>query len=307
MPKNPYNFTPSTLKGKLPDATGDVIFVDSVSGNASGDGSSLRPFDKIPSAVAKSGLSFGDVIVAMPGHAETISSATALTMSVAGISVIGLGSGANRPTVTLDTAATATINVTAANVSFRNIILSANFADIVSFFTLTTAANFTLDGCYFKATATNMNALYVVDTDATTDNAAGLTIRNCKWIEPDLATVGLVKMDGSNSDVTISNNFLQLGVNNNKSVLTVANGKVVTNLVMDGNKVFRLNTDSATGGLLFHTDGSTNSGIVSNNFVQHADTAAEILITASSGLGTFNNYASGVAGASGYILPAVDS
>ena len=76
---------------------------------------------------------------------------------------------------------------------------------------------------------------------------------------------------------------------------------------MVGNRVFRLNTDTATGGILFHTNQSDNSGIVAHNFAQHADTAAELLLTASSGLGTFENFASGVAGASGYVLPARDS
>lgn len=262
----------------------------------------------IAGAVAQCTSSAGDTIFVLPGHTETISSSSALTLSVAGINIIGLGAGALRPTITLDTATTATINVTAANITVKNMIFTANFADIVSFFTTTTANNFTLDGCYFKATATNMNSLYVVDTNATSNDTDGLTIKNCKWIEPDTATVSMVKMDGTNADVTIDNNFVQIGVNNNKAALvTVATGKVVTNLVMINNRVFRLNTDTATGAILFSTDGSTNSGIVANNFVQHADTASELLITASSGLGTFNNYASGVVGASGYLLPAADS
>ena len=308
MPKNPYNFTPSTLKGQLPVAYGDVIFVDSATGNSSGDGSSLRPFNTIENALNKSGVSAGDIIVVMEGHAETISSATALNADIAGVQVIGQGFGSRRPTITLDTATTTTIPVTVANFAFKNIIFTANFADIVSVFTITTANNFTLENCYFKATATNMNFLNIVDTNATTNDASGLTIRNCKWIEPDLATLSLVKVDGSNADIVIADNFVQLGVNNNVAALmTVATGKVVTNLQMTGNRVFRLNTDTATGAILFSTDGSTNSGIVANNFAQHADTAGELLITASSGLGTFNNYASGVAGASGYILPAVDS
>lgn len=268
----------------------------------------VRFASTIAGAVTQCTAAAGDTIYVMPGHTETISSATALTLSVSGINIIGLGAGALRPTITLDTATTATINATAANITVKNMIFTANFADIVSFFTLTTANNFTLDGCYFKATATNMNSLYVVDTNATSNDADGLTIKNCKWIEPDTATVSMVKMDGTNADVTMDNNFVQIGVNNNKpALMNVATGKVVTNLVMTNNRVFRLNTDTATGAILFHTDGSTNSGIVANNFAQHADTAAELLITASSGLGTFNNYASGVAGASGYLLPAADS
>lgn len=292
----------------LPRARGRDFYVSSVVGRA---GTSAKNPDNaittIDAAVNLCGASRGDRIILMEGHAETISSATAINLDIAGITIIGIGSGALRPTITLDTATTTTIPVSAANVTIRNVVFSANFADIVSFFTLTTAKHFFLDGCYFKSTATNMNSLYVVDTNATTADADGLRIENCKWIEPDTATVGWIKADGTNDDWRFVNNFSNLGVNNNKSLITAAAGKVITNLQIQGNRTVRLNTDTATGGLLFHTDGSTNSGVVSDNYSQHADTAAELIVTASSGLSLFQNYSSGVNGNSGYIIATIDS
>ena len=267
-----------------------------------------RIFTTIDDAINACTASAGDVILVMPGHTETISSATALNLDVAGISIVGLGVGSLRPTITLDTATTTTIPVSAANITVKNMIFTANFADIVSVFTLTTAKNLNLDGNYFKATATDMNFLYIVDTNTTTSDCDGLTIVNNKWIEPDTATLSMVKMDGTNYDINIKNNFLQLGVNNNKaSLVAIITGKVIGNSQILDNMVYRLNTDSATGALLVTTDGSTNTGIIARNFVQHADTAAELLVTASSGFGVFSNYASGVAGASGYLLPGADS
>lgn len=268
----------------------------------------LHFFATIDAAINECTASAGDKILVMPGHTETLSDATSLNLDVAGISIIGLGAGSLRPTITLDTATTATIPASAADITVENIIITANFADIVSAFTLAAAANFTLRNVYVKATATNMNFLYVVDTSAVTSAASGLTIEGCKWIDADLVCESMVKLDGDNSDVTIADNFVQLGVNDNSAALMViADGKSVFNLQMVGNRVFRLNTDTATGAILLHTNQSDNSGIVAHNFAQHADTAAELLITASSGLGTFENFASGVAGASGYVLPARDS
>ena len=186
--------------------------------------------------------------------------------------------------------------------------LGANFADIVSFFTLTTAKNFTLEGNLFKATATNMNSLYVVDTNATTADCDGLSIIGNKWIEPDTATLSMIKMDGTNDSITVTGNYLSLGVNNNKAAIAaIATGKIITNADIGSNLVFRLNTDTATGAILASTDTTANSGLVYGNFVQHADTAGELLITANAGWGVFQNYASGVVGASGYLLPAADS
>jgi len=290
----------------LSDAT--TLQVSQRGGSDGNKGTYDSPFATLSYAVSQCVANRGDVIMVKPGHTETISSATALTLSVAGVAIIGLGVGTNRPTFTLDTATTATINVTAANVSIKNCIFTANYADIVSFFTLTTAKNFAIEGNLFKATATNMNSLYVVDTNATSADCDGLAIIGNKWIEPDTATLSMVKMDGTNNNVTISGNLVSLGVNNNKAALVaIATGKILTNAWVSGNRVFRLNTDTATGAILVSTDGSTNTGLIFDNYVQHADTAAEILVTASAGFGTFQNFASGAQGASGYLLPAADA
>jgi|TARA_Y100000310_G_scaffold140332_2_gene139713 hypothetical protein len=286
-------------------AAGRQILQDIFGGDPDGKG---RYYGTIDEAVNQTTASRGDTILVAEGHTEDLSDATTLNLDVAGVRILGLGAGSTRPTITFDTATTATIPVSAANVTVENMIFTANFADIVSVFTLAAAANFALRNCYIKATATSMNFLYVVDTNTTTSAASGLTIEGCKWIDPDLVCESLVKMDGDNSDVTIRDNFVQLGVNNNTaSLLAVITNKSVFNLQMTGNRVFRLNTDTATGAILLTTDQADNSGVVANNFAQHADTASELLITASSGLGTFENYASGVAGASGYLLPAADS
>lgn len=280
----------------------------SLTGSDGNAGTYTKPFATIDYAVGQCSAGRGDIIIVMPGHAETLSAAGAIALDVAGVLVMGVGSGTSRPTLTLDTATTASITVSANNVAFKNIIVSANFADIVTVFDVTTAKDFCIEGCYFKATATNMNFLNIVDTNATTAACDGLTLIDNMWIEPDLATLSMVKMDGTNDRVAFEGNYVNLGVNNNKAALvTIATGKVVTNLRMYRNKVYRLNTDTATGAILLHTDGTTLTGIVANNFAQHADTAAELLITASCGLAVFSNYASGVAGASGYLLPAADS
>src|ERR1700757_2697851 len=50
-----------------------------------------------------------DILFVLPGHKETISSATVLTLNTAGVAIIGLGSGLLRPTFTFTTATTANI------------------------------------------------------------------------------------------------------------------------------------------------------------------------------------------------------
>lgn len=287
---------------------GSVLAKGGIGGSDGNKGSYQQPFATVDGAVNKCVAGRGDVIFVMPGHTETISSATALNLDIAGVAVVGLGSGTLRPTFTLDTAATTTIPVSAANISIKNCIFTANFADITSVFTLTTAKEFFLEENLFKATATDMNFLNIVDTN-TTDNAAdGLTLIGNEWIEPDVASLQMVKADATQARVNISDNNVTLGVKNNTPCLAaIATGKIFTEAKITGNHVYRLNTDTATGAILLTTDGSTNTGIIADNFAQHANTLGELLVTASAGFGVFDNKASGVAGASGYLLPAADS
>jgi hypothetical protein len=292
----------------IPVSFGQYLFVDATNGSDSNRGTKKAPFASIDYAIGKCDSGAGDVIVAAPWHAENISAAGALACDVAGVNIIGLGSGTFRPTLTLNTAATSSITVSAANVCWNNVRFMANFADLNQVFTLTTAKGFSLDNCAFKATATNMNFLYIVDTNATTDDAANMSITNCKWFDVDTANLTFVKMDGTNSDVKFCGNLLNPGILNNKpTIMEIATGKVVTNLDCGWNKIFRLNTDTASGGILITTDGSTNSGWIYNNYIMQLDTAAEVLVTASSGFSFFENKTASVVTTSGYILPGVDS
>lgn len=127
-----------------------IVERPNVSGADRLPGTFNRPLQTLAGALLQCQQGAGDVIMVKPGHRETISSATALALSVANVAVIGLGIGNMRPTFTLDTAATANIQLRAANVSLQNLIFNANFADIASMITAqtfsTTATISTING-----------------------------------------------------------------------------------------------------------------------------------------------------------------
>jgi len=269
--------------------------------------SSTLVFATIDSAVGSLMANRGDTIVVAPGHAETISSATALALDVAGINIIGLGEGTDRPTLTFDTANTATIAVSVANVTIENIVFSANFADIASLFTLTTAKNFKLKNCGFKATATNMNFLTLATTNAVANTADGLTVEGCTWIEPDTSTSTMLTIVEDLDGLIVKGNYLNLGVNTSDlpAIAIVATGKDLTNLRVEGNDVIRLNDANP---LLIDVDTTTaNTGIVKDNNVRHLDTAAELIVTAGTNIGFFRNNSTAAIDKSGFIIPVIDS
>lgn len=250
----------------------------------------------------------GDIILIAPGHAETISSATALTISTAGVKIIGLGSGGLRPTFTLDTATTATINVTANNVTIQNCVFVANYAAIAACFTTTTAADFQLLDCEFRDTSSVLNFVTIVDTNATSNNTDGLTIKNCKRIGAGATNnTCLVKMDGTNDRLTIEGCYVAHNAITTAGLMPIATGKVVTNALILNNRINLVGASGATTGIIITTDGSTNSGYIDGNRVQSLDATSEILVTASSGFVFGVNYYSGAADKSGYILPAQDA
>lgn len=124
-----------------------------------------RPFQTLAGALLQCQQGGGDVIMVKPGHRETISSATALALNVAGVAVIGLGLGNSRPTFVLDTATTANIPLRSANVSLQNLIFQANFADIASIFTaatfsITASIGITTGAALLTVTAVGSGTIY---------------------------------------------------------------------------------------------------------------------------------------------------
>jgi hypothetical protein len=118
-------------------------------GSDGNKGSFNSPFATVAYAITQCTANRGDVIMVKAGHTETISDATTFAGNVAGVAVVGLGTGSLRPTFTFDTANTATIPVSADNVAFKNCIFVANFLSIAAPFTLATAKNFAVEDCYF--------------------------------------------------------------------------------------------------------------------------------------------------------------
>ncbi len=369
---------------------GRVFWLDSVNGSDNNRGTFARPFASLSGALsmmaAPAPTVWNDLLMVKPGHFEKISSATALSIDLSGVQIIGLGIGAGRPMIVLDTANTATINVTGSDVTFQNFQFKGNFLAIAALFTLggATAAtgissvtasisgttmtvsasasgklypgstlhsttsgfipgtrivsqlsgttggvgvytvsqsqtvasgtvtsvcrNFTLNECEIRDASAILNFKYPVKTSATSNACDGLTIMNCKIVSSHTTNAaGIVNMSGTNDSVAISNNYYISATTDVTGWLPIATGKVVTNLTILNNVINLQGTSGNTAGILVTTNGSTNSGMVAGNFVQSLDATSEILATASSGLLFSQNYYSGAADKSGYLLPAADA
>ena len=122
---------------------GNVFWVDSGAGSDSGKGTHNQPWATLDYAVGRCTANNGDIIVLKAGHAETLASAGAIACDVAGIAIVGLGSGADRPTFTFS-ATDSTMTVSAASIAIKNILIKPSIDSVVSPIVVS-AADCTLD------------------------------------------------------------------------------------------------------------------------------------------------------------------
>lgn len=159
------------------ETSGKVFFVGStaVPGGVVGvDAAQLgdrpqQPYATIDFAIGQCVASRGDVIVVLPGHAETVT--VAITMDIAGVTLWGLGAGRNRPAITASGAIDA-CTVTAANCRIHNLRFVGAAASVTAQINVA-AADLTVTKCVIEQDAVPLVAVTV---------AAGgnrLTIADC--------------------------------------------------------------------------------------------------------------------------------
>lgn len=168
---------------------GAIYFVSSVTGtNLAGYGANPdAPVATLAYALATMVPApvSGDVIYVLPGHAESLTAASAIT-AIAGVKVVGLGVGAARPTFTFSTVSTATWAIAAANFSILNIRVTSTVAGLVQMFVIT-AAGCTLDTIDYLEDGTHDALQFANLSSAATD----CTIQNCSWIQTTTAASAL--------------------------------------------------------------------------------------------------------------------
>lgn len=157
----------------LLETPGSTFYVSSATGtDAAGYGTTPNsPTATLDYAIGLCTANKGDVIVLLPGHAETT---TAIALDVAGVRIVGLGFGASRPTLTSTAAATDLINVTAANCRIENVRLVGAASNCTALIDLSTAADdFACIGCELVQAATPLIGVTI--------NGDRFLFRGCKF------------------------------------------------------------------------------------------------------------------------------
>ena len=273
------------------------------------NGSFSAPFSTLAYALSRCTAGRGDIIFVKPGHAETIADATTLALNVAGVAIIGLGTGASRPTLTFSTANTANIPVTAANMSIQNILFVANFLAIASVFTATgtaTPTDFTVEKCEFRDASSVLNFVSIVTGNATANSLSGLVFdgNTISSLGTTAATTA-IKFGAAADRVSVRDNFGVWAILNDTAAMIAGGANNLTNLDFGRNKLTRPNT-SSTGGSFISSSSTACTGHCYDNYMYQLDNTAGIWIATGTGLSFTNNFSpiTGAADKSALINPA---
>lgn len=250
--------------------TGNVFFVDSGSSgrrDAADHGTSPdTPFATIDYAIGRCTADNGDVILVMPGHTETIAAAAGIACDVAGVSIIGLGMGGARPTITWS-ATGSTWTVSAANVTIANIRCTVSVDEVVKLFVVS-AANVTFDRVDFFETASAQAIQFMLTTAA----ADYLTIRNCVHRQLTAAGSAQVWIELVGTDHTrIIDNSIFIVANASTSSICISGSTTVIYAEIARNQIMWIG-----GTITKAIDLGSGTGVVSDNRIALSSTAGAI-------------------------------
>ncbi len=276
-----------------------------IGGSNTNPGTYNQPFSTIDYAIGRCTAGRGDMIIVKPGHAETLAAVGAIAADVAGVGIIGLGSGASAPTLNITLATAGIVDISAANTSWVNIRFVMGVADAEPISLGTGGDGTSFEKCLFTDTSTVLNYLNMIKVATTCGN---LSWNDCVFIGESASNDSaiLFAAGGTNDRVYIKGCQFMNNVAQTSVVGQVKGTGDATNSWIDG-CLFRSIID---GALHIDFDGTACSGAVSNCYFSSLDIAGAVALAVDfSGGHVFNCFVSGEANLSGITVhgPYVDA
>lgn len=189
--------------------TGNIFFVDS--GSATGADSAGygqnpdAPVITLDYAIGLCTANNGDIIYLMPGHNESLTASLVVAADVAGVTVIGLGSGADMPRFDYDNAS-GLITISAASVTMKNIQLLPSVTGITKAISVT-GDDITLDNITFMSGEDGAAVDEFTAGILIAASADRCTIKNCTFnTYPGDASANAISLTGANVGCVIRDN-----------------------------------------------------------------------------------------------------
>lgn len=243
-----------TMGFKEIQTTGDVYYVDSNTGDDSNNGLTAgSAMATLAAAASLTTANKGDVILLMPGHAETLIANTEL--STEGVTILGLGLGDNRPVFTFGTATTADIEIKADNVRISNCIFKCDI-DSQAAVIETIKAYTTIDDCEFW---TGSAKQYLIGINLSNANSDHAKILHCTFIQRAAGATAAIEIGAALDNLEIA--LCKIYGNWSEAAIHNPTANTATNLDIHHNVIENLDTGdwaielvSACTGSIRHND-----------------------------------------------------
>jgi len=290
--------------GPFPASLGGSTFYVNSAVDGTDGRSPATAFGTLDEAFAKCTANKGDVIVVMPNHSETVTGAGGITHDVAGVSVIGLYSAYNqRPRFLMDAGTTVTYLISAADAYVSGLEFASGHSNVATCFDVT-AVGAHINDCKFRNNTTNEDFLVCITASGATRTGDGLKVTNCDWYTTDTDDSAMISIVDDLADLVVWDNHMVTSSATAAQLIKVTAGQLLLNADIGWNRLVNAMT---SGELFISNDGTTNTGIIHNNYVGHADvTGAHDPGWDAGGFRLFNNYSTSVDNLQGVLIPAAD-
>ena len=267
-------------------AESQILFVDSGHTNATDadDGyhghSFETPLATIDYAVGLCTASEGAIILAAPGHNESLADAQ-IDVDVAGITIIGIGNGSNRPTIDFDHA-NSSVSIAANNVRLYNLRFMPSITDILIGVDVVAAVTDTvIEDCEFcEGESADDEFILGVEIKA---GCTGTKVKNCLFrTKVDAAgATDAIKLTGTSDNCIIEGCRF---IGNWSTAAITSDTAASTDLLID-NCTIKVK-DSPAVGISAHAD---TTGIIRNVAIEATSVSVDGMIVAAE-MAWFNNF-----------------
>ncbi len=256
---------------------GNVFWVDSGIGadnsTLAGNGGKLptNPWKTINFAIGQCKANNGDIIMVAPGHSESITAASGIDFDVAGVTLVGLGTGSSQAKITWDDGA-ATLVVDVDDVRIYGMHMVASNASVLEMIDVGAVNGFEIHNCLIEDESSSLEFLEAISFAA---SASGVRITGNTIIGRSVDNDAAISFEGACDDVhIIGNNIIYNAVQGTTvALINTESDSALTSAVIKNNVLV---SQSATmvAALISTGTASTNTGMLAYNLGGVLDTNA---------------------------------
>lgn len=284
---------------------GNIFWLDSGAGSDGNAGTFDKPFATLDFSIGRCTASNGDQIHIKPGHTENIVAAGTVTFDVAGVMVVGHGTGGLRPTFTWTTATSATMVVSAANVVLVNLKLVAGLASIAELVDVSAVEGFEMHDCLVEDSSSTLEALEFVSLAA---GVTGVKIHGCTFIGRSTDNNAFIQFEGTCDDLEIIGNTLISTAVQSITVALIDSAGALTAAVINWNNLVS-QSSTITSALVDTSGDAGNTGMFAynNGGVLDSDASAGEMPWDVTGMQLVHNFVADTVDQQGWAVPVIGS